>query len=812
MDADLDLYSVSHYVINLRQSDAIFTQSFQLTSLKLKDGSMDLKLSLKQSLKQTSSSHVTGVVEALDKGQPPLSGLLAVNVTIVKSSHSTPKFDKNLYRVSIKENAVKSTVVVRMNVKTADNSSVQFGIQHNYTQHFPFKIGIKTGLIVLNGSVDYERRSGYLFHVVATAYGRMYASSSARVEVALIDVNDVTPGMKLVTLTGNNSKAVLKEHTAPGTFVSYLHVSDQEAGDNGKTSCMVHSNQFTLDASLTSEDDYVLKSAVEFDREETSHYKVVIECQDFGTPSLSAQSSLGIEILDINDNVPRFNQSEYKIELMVGSGRGDGSGSGRQVDKPLLKVHAFDLDYGQNAALTYHLKHPNVSASTSAFYNDDVLYIDELDGSIYSQRSFHFERDSKEHAFVLLAVDSGEAKLTGTAILSVKVRESNDDQLKFESNQYVFTTSLDHVIVGAVFGRVKAIDNDQSDSNGGITYHSECKFVNVDHFSGVLSWRINNARNITSFNFSVFASNSYASKLRQASVPVIIKVLDNKLSVENVAFTFTGSVKPRGVLYKFKKKSFGSDLSIVSGNEKKLFMLNQSTGELLFADHLDSGVSRHNISVLFASPDASYSPFRRNNHTNIGRANRPKQSGNEGKLKKSHATKKSDDKDGRKASQWHDEHSHHNKLLLVSFIVNNTSNYAFSFAAWSHNSDHILTVAFAGIGIVFFLLLLSLLFCATRKCSKRNKSSKSFLIGDEKYKLSTNAFEGESKLLPEFYEGTNAAKTIQTNKAEADRRKEVKFSLVQMEDRDSKKNPVCQYSSLYKVSASNNVSYVHLIF
>ncbi len=38
----------------------------------------------------------------------------------------------------------------------------------------------------------------------------------------------------------------------------------------------------------------------------TNHIQVGIEVSDSGTPSLSSQSSITVNILDINDNLPEF--------------------------------------------------------------------------------------------------------------------------------------------------------------------------------------------------------------------------------------------------------------------------------------------------------------------------------------------------------------------------------------------------------------------------------------------------------------------------------------------------------------------------
>ena len=793
-DADLDPFAVSHYTIDNSMSDQIFSFSFDLTSLKMKDDSMDLKLILKKSLKnlQTNTNKLRGVIKAFDKGYPPLYGFLFVNLTIIKSSKNTPQFDQKFYNVFIEENSPINADVLQIHVEMSDNSSIQFRLQHTNFEKFPFKIGIKSGLITVDGSLDYETEAKYKFDVFATTYTHHHASSSAKVEVNIIDLNDVVPTMKLNTLTGNNKKAEIKENSPVGTFVSYLHVSDVEAGNNGKVTCFTVSDFFTLNS--TANEEYILQSRKIFDRENIDRYDLSIVCKDFGNPSLSAHVDLEIEILDVNDNDPVFDKNIYEIELTGND----------HVGKNLIKVHASDLDTGQNAAITYHLKPLNVSSSyvnsSSATRKDNVLHIDELDGSIYLQNVFFFEKDIKELSFVISALDSGITKRTGTALIKLKIQTLNENFPKFHSNKYIFNITPESVIYGAVFGKVTASSINRLAANESITYHSQNRFVNVSPSNGDLSWKNINLNNNSSINFTVTASNIHFSKSLQTTIPVVINLLrDNNLAYKELTATYIGNAKPGSVIYKFKKEEGESSFNIVSGNEKKLFLLNHSTGDLIVADRFKPGLTYHNISVLFIKK----LPFPKNKNDkksldgkNIENVFLERSDSMSGKVKNRGSISQANIKSDKQNERW----SFHRRLLILTLVVNNTSNYAQPFDSWTQNSDNILTVSFAVFGFFFFLILSIIIFCVFRKCNKeKKKRSKGFNLKQEKFKITSNAFDGDSKLLPDLYETSILNKSVLINKSESDRRKEVKFSLVQMEDRDEKKHANSQYFSLYKV-------------
>ncbi len=58
-----------------------------------------------------------------------------------------------------------------------------------------------------------------------------------------------------------------------------------------------------------------VKVRLPLDRETTECYMLWIEARDSGTPSLSSVQSQRIELLDENDNVPRFDNAFYNVTV-----------------------------------------------------------------------------------------------------------------------------------------------------------------------------------------------------------------------------------------------------------------------------------------------------------------------------------------------------------------------------------------------------------------------------------------------------------------------------------------------------------------
>ena len=65
----------------------------------------------------------------------------------------------------------------------------------------------------------------------------------------------------------------------------------------------IHDSEFQL---LTS-------SEATLDRETAESFRLVIRCQDSGSPPLSSTVELDIEVEDLNDNIPQFSRAVYNF-------------------------------------------------------------------------------------------------------------------------------------------------------------------------------------------------------------------------------------------------------------------------------------------------------------------------------------------------------------------------------------------------------------------------------------------------------------------------------------------------------------------
>nr|XP_020466947.1 protocadherin-10-like isoform X2 [Monopterus albus] len=159
-----------------------------------------------------------------------------------------------------------------------------------------------------------------------------------------------------------------------------------------------------------------------------------------------------IEVVDINDNPPSFPETDITVEISESATPG--------TRFPLES--AFDPDVGSNALRTYDI-------TTNNYFHLDVQT--QTDGNKFAELVLEKPLDREQqaaHRYVLTAVDGGQPPRTGTALLVVKVLDSNDNVPVFD--QPVYTVSLsENAPVGTLVIQLNATDLDEG-LNGEIVY------------------------------------------------------------------------------------------------------------------------------------------------------------------------------------------------------------------------------------------------------------------------------------------------------------------------------------------------------
>ncbi|XP_069027579.1 protocadherin gamma-C5-like [Embiotoca jacksoni] len=451
-DQDVSSNSVKSYTLSKNEC----------FSLKIKEISGDRhapELVLEKLLDREKQSVHQLLLTASDGGNPVKTGTTKIIVTVLDNNDNVPVFKKLLYNISVHENAVVGSVLVKVEATDADEG-VNGEIEYAFSDHTPhsllsiFQLDPDTGEISLVGPLDYESSAMHEIRITAKDKGVPEMEGHCRVQILVIDMNDNAPE---VVLTSKPNP--VREDAPKGTVVALIRARDLDSGNNGKVTLkLTNGSPFNLKPSFSN--NYALVTSGVLDRETFSEYNIEIRATDSGSPPLSSKKTISVIITDVNDNPPVFTQPSYNVYLKENGVPGS----------ILYSVSASDLDFGENAKISYSILDSKVQDVSVSSY----VYINSDNGSIYSMHSFDYEK-LKVFQIQVQAKDQGSPSLSSNATVHVFILDQNDNAPAVIYPSSAAMGSLSHQRVprsakaGHLVTKVTAVDAD-SGHNAWISY------------------------------------------------------------------------------------------------------------------------------------------------------------------------------------------------------------------------------------------------------------------------------------------------------------------------------------------------------
>ncbi|CAB3227459.1 unnamed protein product [Arctia plantaginis] len=481
---------------------------------------------------------------------------------LLKGAHSPLVF-------SVQENVAGATIGQIFQVNTSalpvnSSGNIRFIIANQQDVTDDIAIG-QDGTIYAQKPLDREKRSTYRMTIIAEfTKGMISGAGIYQVTVNVEDENDNPPIFELPMYEG-----FITENSARDTEVKMTNkiiAKDADVGLNalftytifgdGREMFHVHENT-----------GIVTFIGKKLDREEKSSYVLRIVARDRG--GLSSEAKLTINILDENDNVPKFNQiiipfgenidlleSDTKSSVKIYSETKSNSTTGlvNVETKPknkfafnvasagplflipenvaigsiLLKLNAIDMDSGVNGQVRYEFisevfSPPSVMPSNSMQLKR-YFVINERQGHIIVARTLPPEA---EFTLNISALDGGQ--LSDHISIRFFIKDVNDHFPMFKKTLYSFNVE-EAQYTRRVLGKVDATDADFG-QNANLTYF-------IQPTDNYLPFEISPSSGVFSVNGEldrekedkyiltvVARDNGYDKKL-SSSVSVEVQVLD----------------------------------------------------------------------------------------------------------------------------------------------------------------------------------------------------------------------------------------------------------------------------------------------
>ncbi|XP_015176207.1 PREDICTED: protein dachsous [Polistes dominula] len=417
------------------------------------------------------------LVVATDSGKyDAKSTSIPIEITITDVNDNAPVFEEYPFRARVSIGTQPGQNVLRVVAKDADhgaNGEVVYSFVHE--QEKPkFRIHPSTGVVTATLSLSQDNGKTYRLEVLARDKGNPPKSAKGLIEVQVGESADLGPTLKFQNETYD---VVVQENSLSGTDIVQItavrsdgrrqHVSYSIGSGNDfgtfaideDTGLLRVNDPARLDAELWN--DLTVRPNDEQPDEgrtntwgrslenqqpkeeprESSKHTLTVVARTAGPDSLEAYAKVVVRVSDVNDNPPIFTQTQYSATVLEGNTKGDF----------VVKLSASDADQGLNSRILYHIVdgNPDNAFTISPPYSGIVRTNIVLDREI-----------REKYRLTIIATDQGNPQLTGTAALSVRVIDINDNHPTFPEHNVISVS--EGTAVGSVLTTMTANDVDSS--------------------------------------------------------------------------------------------------------------------------------------------------------------------------------------------------------------------------------------------------------------------------------------------------------------------------------------------------------------
>ncbi|XP_039727992.1 cadherin-23 isoform X4 [Pteropus medius] len=460
-------------------------------------------------------------VVATDRGTIPLSGTAIITILIDDINDCRPEFLNPIQTVSVLESAEPGTVIANVTAIDRDlNPKLEYhiiGIMAKddtdrlvTDQEDAFAVNINTGSVMVKSPLNRELVATYevTLSVIDNASDlpeRSVSMPNAKLTVNILDVNDNTPQFKPFGITYYTERVL--EGATPGTTLIAVAAVDPDKGLNGLITYtlldLVPPGYVQLEDSSAGK--VIANRTVDY--EEVHWLNFTVRASDHGSPPRAAEIPVYLEIVDINDNNPIFDQPSYQEAVFEDV----------PVGTVILTVTATDADSGNFALIEYSLGD-----------GEGKFSINPTTGDIYVLSSL--DREKKDH-YILTALakdnpgDIASNRRENSVQVVIQVLDVNDCRPQFSKPQ--FSTSVyENEPAGTSVITMMATDQDEG-TNGELAYSLEGPGVeafHVDMDSGLVTTK-RPLHSYERFNLTVVATDGGEPPLWGTTM-LLVEVID----------------------------------------------------------------------------------------------------------------------------------------------------------------------------------------------------------------------------------------------------------------------------------------------
>uniref|UniRef100_A0A4W6CUD7 Cadherin domain-containing protein n=1 Tax=Lates calcarifer TaxID=8187 RepID=A0A4W6CUD7_LATCA len=387
-------------------------------------------------------------VVAVDKEKPSFRSTASVTINIKDANDNSPKFLNDTYKLTVAEHSPVGTTVATITAEdpdTMDQGKITYRLLPDSILPY-FDVKPNTGVVYVKSETLLDREIRSLYSATLQARDTSGKPGTTVLEITVTDINDKHP-----VFNRDSYLVFVKEGAQFNIKIEATDVDDPETVNSQIVYGIVpskYSGNFIIDPSTG-----VLRNKGVLDREAldpklNGEIKINVTATDKGTPPLSSEVTVIINIEDVNDNTPSFEPPTYKFSVKEGN-KGAFVGS----------VYAEDMD---QTTEYNRISFSIIDGSFGSFIIRTFADGEKYRGNITVDPDIELDYESPHKQFRLQVEATDLEQRKAVAMVEVDVLDVNDERPEFKPTPPV-TVKENTTISGAV-GSFTAQDKDGNHS------------------------------------------------------------------------------------------------------------------------------------------------------------------------------------------------------------------------------------------------------------------------------------------------------------------------------------------------------------
>ncbi|XP_050411818.1 protocadherin Fat 4 [Patella vulgata] len=502
-------------------------------------------------------------IDVYDGGKPSLTTTVIIGVVVTDVDDNIPEWPVDPIQGTVQETEPLGNVLFALTATDRDEpntpaSTIKYGLVTKADPDW-FDIDPETGAIFVTSIMNWLVAPSVSFEVYAYSSDKITATNTARVNITLIDKNNVAPTFDQVFYQGNVS-----EDSEIDTVILTVSATDPENGLNGEVTYSIDSPYFKVNA-----DTGVVSVKQKVDFEQNTVFSLNIKASDKGEPTQSGYAFLLINVIPVNEFTPVINVPDDGISIKEDTEPGT----------ILFNFTATDGDAGFDGEVTFSIVDP-----LQPFTIEPITGVFRIGSSLDRE-------DKPRWEIIVIARDNPENLLfqkSVTTTVTVILEDVNDNNPICEPLSNV-VVKLPHEI-GAKLATIDCTDADE-----GINSEFEYIALSGDPTS---TFKVDqNKGDITLIGPPTKTEYTLTLEIQDKGDPKrVVKIVFNiiaelQFNFTNLPATVNISENTALAVQLYNAKAccvFGFiDYQLISGNDNNHVLLDPSSGKIILVNSFD---------------------------------------------------------------------------------------------------------------------------------------------------------------------------------------------------------------------------------